>query len=207
MKTIKSRKPFTFIVLIVLIMTSLSCAMFRLLRPTHPEIGDKISTMHTIITYEGDARQFYISPEIIMAESINYYNESDKGVVTYQSDDISVFNGCVSIRNEGDWIQLETTGNEVELGVQFYGDYADGWARIFLDDEAIWQVNTHYENCPVDDEGNRLIEADKCKGGYIVYVNLENLSASKHTLRVVNAGGGETTVCFFGVGAAYPWPE
>ena len=191
----------------VLLFSSLSCGLFYLLRRTSPDVGEKLSTMHTVRTFEGDARGFYTKPEIILAESVNYYDPNEYGTISYySSEETSLYNGCLTVRNQEDWIQLETKQGVEAVGVQFYGDYEDGWARLYLDGDPIWQADTHFENCPVDAAGNRTVNPDVCQGGFIVYVQVEHLSTGDHTLRVVNAGGGHITVCFFGVGAGEPYP-
>lgn len=193
--------------LVVSLLSTLGCGFLNLLaRPTYPDVGEKLSQMETIRTFPGDARGYYISPAIILASSVDYYDASEYGEITYQSDDAGFYNDCLSVRNEGDWIQMRTSQSAECVGVQFYGDYADGWVRLYLDDEAIWQANTHFENCPKDAEGNRVVNPDACEGGFIHYVQVEHLAEEVHTLRVVNIGGGETTVCFFGVSCAEPTP-
>lgn len=86
------------------------------------------------------------------------------------------------------------------IGVQLWGDYADGYAQVLLDGTPVWQGYTKYENCDFDADGFRLISEETCHGGFFYYIEVEGLDKNVHTLRVLNLGGGKTTVAYFGVG-------
>ena len=104
----------------------------------------------------------------------------------------------------GSWVQLESTEPVTAIGVQLFGDYADGWVSVLLDGNPIWRGNTQFENCEFDENGERLVSGETCHGGYIYYVEASGLDKGIHTIRAENAGGGEMTIYFFGLGKVSP---
>lgn len=83
------------------------------------------------------------------------------------------------------WVQPTTT-----LGVQFAGNQDDGWAKILVDGETVWEGNTFGE-----------------RGKFNRYVEIDGLADSSHAVRVevmgragTEGGGIDVTLTAFGWG-------
>lgn len=79
-----------------------------------------------------------------------------------------------------------------DLGIQFWGDQNDGWARVLVDGQELWTGNTYGSGgeWPGD--------------AFVRYLQISGLSAKPHTVRVEHMDHGDVTVFFFGFGRAAP---
>lgn len=97
----------------------------------------------------------------------------------------------VALTNVSSWAQITWDKPTTVLGVQFCGDNNDGWARILVDDEVVWDGNTY--------------------GGehkFNEYVQIRGLSPAAHTVRVeptgragIDGGNIHVSLTAFGWGA------
>ena len=96
---------------------------------------------------------------------------SDLGQVT-ASDGLWYGSDRVALLEEGQWIELTCNAPSFLVGVHFWGDENDGYARVSVDGAEVWHDNTYG---PVGVQFNRRLEAP-------------HLSGSLHTLRIEATG-------------------
>ena len=167
------------------------------------DVGDVLTDAYAVRVYKGNAAKFRIPPKYAYANALEY--PSDKGLITYPPSDLIFPAGSVvSLHEPGLWIEMAYSEPATAVGVEFIGDFQDRWARVLVDGTPIWRGNTFFENCPFDENGVRQVHPDKCKGGFIYYIEASGLENTTHTLRVENAGDGEVSIWFFGLGKVKP---
>lgn len=161
-------------------------------------VGEVLTEGLVINVFEGIVTSFSKPPKICIA---NYFENPlpYDCSITYSAEKITPYQNTLSIPEAGSWIQLDVTGSYSAIGVQFWGDYRDGWAYVEIDDYPAWKGFTKFENCEFVD-GIRDVTEDTCKGGFFYYIEIDGLQGTHHTLKVVNIGGGETTIGYFGLG-------
>lgn len=166
--------------------------------------GDIYKTDFTVKVYAGDARTFSRPPTVFYANTVEFPSPPG-GVISCQAAFPNRYDNWLSVGGTGESVEITTTEDVEALGVQFWGDHVDGYAEVLVDGTLIWRGNTFYDNCPqLDENGNRIVSRETCSGAFTYYIEASDLEYGKHTLRVVNAGGGETTVFFFGIGKVKP---
>jgi hypothetical protein len=80
------------------------------------------------------------------------------------------------------------------VGVQFWGDQNDGWARVLVDGTEVWRGSTYGTS------------GDPAAGAYVKYLEISGLATGAHTVRVeclgINGAGGgdDVTILLFGFG-------
>ena len=85
-------------------------------------------------------------------------------------------------------------GGTDTVGVQFWGDTSDGWARVIVDGAEVWSGSTYGS------------DANYPGNAFVKYLEISGLEQEIHTVRVENtgvagAGGGDdVTIFFFGLG-------
>ncbi len=167
------------------------------------DVGDVLTDAYAVHVYKGNAAKFRIPAKYAYANALEY--PSEKGVITYpESDQVFATGSVISLHEPGLWLEMAYSVPATAVGVEFIGDYQDRWARVLVDGTPIWRGNTFYENCPFDENGVRQVHPDKCKGGFIYYIEASGLENTTHTLRVENIGDGEVSVWFFGLGKVKP---
>jgi hypothetical protein len=155
--------------------------------------GEELTDVWQIDVYYGNAAQFTKPPIKIYANAYEYPSPDGYLIATSQAAiDLSYYLQWVFLIHTGDWIQMETTVPTSSVGVQFWGDTDDGWAKIFVDGEAVWHGNT------------KGMDEKYPGGAYVYYINISSLENKPHTVRVVNDGEGPTTIYFFGAGKVVP---
>lgn len=166
-------------------------------------VGEILTDEFTVSVFGGNAAEFNTPPKIFIANYTEYPSPPG-GKITYYADTVYPFYGWLSFPNIGSWIELRSTERTTSIGVEVWGDYADGWVVVSVDGIQIWSGNTKFENCEFDSEGNRIVSPETCAGGFFYYIQASGLENTSHIIRAENAGGGEMTVYFFGLGLANP---
>lgn len=141
----------------------------------------------------GDAR-YADDPPMMIAYANTRYTAPPSGVSIYDSGgDFWRMNEWVALLVVGDWIEAAHYGPEItSVGVQFWGDNDDGYARVIVDGVERWTGNTYGA------DGNYP------GGAFVNYLYFTDLGPGPHTIRVENTGqtgGGandNVTVMFFG---------
>jgi hypothetical protein len=99
----------------------------------------------------------------------------------------------IALMQQGQWIEATYTGADTTaVGVEFWGDTNDGWARVLVDGSEVWTGNTYGPSAT----------------GYIHYLQISGLAPGSHTVRIENmgqagdGGGDDVHVYFFGFESA-----
>lgn len=138
----------------------------------------------------GDGRSFADGPK-----AVNYANtyHSPPKIFSFSTQGaIWRLNGWIALTGSGSWVEATTTSPTTCVGVQFWGDTNDGWARVLVDGAEVWTGDTYGPSgyWPGD--------------AFVRYLQISGLSQGNHTIRVermgLPGGGGGTDVCmyFFG---------
>jgi hypothetical protein len=96
--------------------------------------------------------------------------------------------GWLALLQPGQSLEAAASDPVTAVGVQFWGDLNDGWARVLVDGKEVWTGNTYGS----DDDP------------FIRYLQIGGLPRSPHTVRVEHMGQNDVTVYFFGFGLASP---
>ena len=147
------------------------------------------TTTGTITLRNGDARYFADPPDVV-AYANTTINPPPEGVTITSSEDLWRYYGWVALLEKDDWIQATFSGTHTtKLGVQFWGDDNDGWARVKVDGEQVWTGNIYGAS------GNEFIK----------YLEFSDLEPKSHTIRVESMGikgteygGDDVAIYFFG---------
>jgi len=95
----------------------------------------------TVVIHRGDARKYSKPPDVYAVA-----NSADlpppKGIQVTYSDDSIPYGLNRILWQEGDWVQATTDAAFAAMGVQFYGDYIIGWARVLFDGVEVWRGDT-----------------------------------------------------------------
>ncbi|MBN2461987.1 MAG: hypothetical protein JXB43_00110 [Dehalococcoidia bacterium] len=152
-----------------------------------------------VILRDGDARSFADPPDVIAYANTQHSSPpSEFTIVT--SGTIWRYNQWIALVDKGNSVRASTTVDVTSLGVQFWGDITDGWARVLVDGSEVWRGNTYGTDT-------------KYPGGaFVKYLEISGLALGKHTISVENIGingsGGhdDVTIFFFGLRKATPSP-
>ena len=99
----------------------------------------------------------------------------------------------IGLMSKGSLLEATTTIDATAVGVQFWGNQNDGWARVLADGTEVWKGDT--------------FGADGYWPGraFAKYLEVSGLAVGKHTIRVENlgqtgaGGGSDMTIYFFGL--------
>lgn len=142
---------------------------------------------------QGDARTFDDPP--FMIAYANAQHTAPPTAVTIQDSggDFWRSDGWVSLMQGGQWIEATHSGTAItSVGVQFWGDTNDGWARVLVDGVERWRGSVYGS------------DADWPGGAFVKYLQITGLGTGPHTVRVEtlgqagDGGGDDVTVYFFG---------
>jgi len=87
----------------------------------------------TVLLHDGDARHFDIPLDIIAYANVNYASSAG-GVTITDSGQLWRYHEWITLMQEGQWIEATYAGMDTtKVGVQFWGDTNDGWARVLVD--------------------------------------------------------------------------
>ena len=145
------------------------------------------------VMYDGNALNFATPPDVVAFANTAYVTPPSEFQIT-TSGSIWRYNQWIALLNQGNWIEAKTTVETTTVGVQFWGDTNDGWARVLVDGSEVWIGNT-YGSDPAYPGG-----------AFVKYLEISGLDRGIHTIRVENMGmigslEGEdhVTVYFFGL--------
>jgi len=153
-----------------------------LIPPTAP-VPSTLDT--TVIVYPGYAHKFIVQPDLYVDA-----NKDEKfppeGIQLSHSDDSISYGLNRVLWGEGSWVEVTTEIPFNAMGVQIYGDYTIGWARVLFDGQELWRGNT-----------SEIWAYQGRNGGYI---EVSNFEPGQHTLRIESMGFDyhPVTVAFFG---------
>jgi parallel beta-helix repeat protein len=142
---------------------------------------------------QGDARTFDDPP--FMIAYANTQHTAPPTAVTIQDSGEGLWrsDGWVSLMQGGQWVEVTHSGTAItSVGVQFWGDTNDGWARVLVDGVERWRGSVYGS------------DANWPGGAFVKYLQITGLGAGPHTVRVEALGqagdgsGDDVTVYFFG---------
>jgi len=138
-----------------------------------------------VIVHPGYVKKFARQPDVYV-DANKDENLPPDGFSLIHSDDSISYGLNRVLWGEGSSVEVTTELPFETMGVQVYGDYTIGWARVIFDGQEIWRGDT------------AAIWADKGRNGG--YVEVSNFEPGSHTLRVESMGFDyhPVTVAFFG---------
>ena len=138
-----------------------------------------------VTIYKGEARQFAVKPDVI-ANANSAEIPAPQGIRVHHSPESIPYGLSRVLWGEGSWVQAETSEDYEAIGVQVWGDYTIGWARVLFDGEEVWRGNT--------------AEIWNQQGRFGGYIEVSGFMPGEHTLRVESLGIDyhPVTIAFFG---------
>jgi len=139
----------------------------------------------TVTVYPGYARKFAIQPDVFV-DANKDEKPPPEGFLLSQSDDSISYGLNRVLWGEGSSVEISTEFPFSAMGVQIYGDYTIGWARVLFDGKEIWRGDT-----------SKIWAYQGRNGGYI---EVSDFEPGRHTLRIESMGFDyhPVTVAFFG---------
>ncbi|WP_406661451.1 LamG-like jellyroll fold domain-containing protein [Methanolobus sp. ZRKC3] len=140
------------------------------------------------VMYDGNALNFATPPDVVAFANTAYVTPPSEFQIT-ASGSIWRYNQWIALMSQGNWVEAKTTVETTTVGVQFWGDTNDGWARVLVDGSEVWTGNTYGSS----------------EDPYIKYLEISGLDKGTHTIRVENmgisgpGGGNHVTIFFFGL--------
>ena len=139
--------------------------------------------------HDGDARSFGDPPDVVAYANVEYCSPPN-GVTITDSGSPTIWRHYewIALRTD-DWIEATCTiAGTTAVGVQFYGDSNDGWARVLVDGTEVWTGDTYGPGVGPN--------------SFIKYLEISGLTPGSHTVRVENmgtngAGGGDDVTIYF----------
>jgi hypothetical protein len=163
--------------------------------PTETSIPTATTPPQPVVTlHVGDARTFSQPPEMIAYANTQERPEPPEVVINENCNDRCWrYHEWLAMGTLGLWIDATSTQQVTALGVEFWGDQNDGWARVLVDGDEIWRGDT------------RGADGNWPGGAFVRYLEVAGLPLGIHTLRVEPLGeGGSATMYFFGFGQVTP---
>lgn len=138
-----------------------------------------------VVVHPGYVKKFDMKPDIYVDANRDEMIPPDGFSLVHSDDSISYGLNRV-LWGEGSSVEVTTELPFNAMGVQVYGDYTIGWARVLFNGQEIWRGDT------------AAIWADKGRNGG--YVEVSNFEPGSHTLRIESMGFDyhPVTVAFFG---------
>ena len=140
------------------------------------------------VLHDGDARNFADAPDVIAYANTEHTTPPSEFQIT-TSGSIWRYHQWIALMQEGSWVEAKTTVATDTVGIQFWGDTNDGWARVLVDGSEVWTGSIY------GSDGNYP------GGAFIKYLDISGLDSSTHTIRIENMGingaGGGDDVCIF----------
>ena len=139
----------------------------------------------TLVVHPGYTKKFYKEPDVYV-DANRDEQLPPEGVQLAHSDDSISYGLNRVLWGEGSWVEVTTELPFSAMGVQIYGDYTIGWARVLFDGQEIWRGDT-----------SKIWAYQGRNGGYI---EVSDFDPGLHTLRVESMGFDyhPVTVAFFG---------
>lgn len=136
--------------------------------PTIPAAPKAANLPVKVVVYGGDSRFFEKAPDVL-AFANSSDNSSPEGIeVTYHQDSIPFGLNRV-LWWKGDWVEATTDRPFTAMGVQFWGDFQTGWARVLFDGVEVWRGNTTEIWSKYDRHGG--------------YIEISGFGPGRHTIR------------------------
>lgn len=138
-----------------------------------------------VIVHPGYVKKFAKEPDVYVDANKDEKLPPDGFVLTHSDDSISYGLNRV-LWGEGSFVEITTELPFHAMGVQVYGDYTIGWARVLFDGQEIWRGDT------------AAIWAYQGRNGG--YIEVSNFEPGSHTLRIESMGFDyhPVTVALFG---------
>ena len=138
-----------------------------------------------VIVLPGDVRKFTKQPDVYV-DANREEKLPPEGFSLNHSDDSISYGLNRVLWGEGSSVEVATELPFQAMGVQIYGDYTIGWARVLFDGQEIWRGDT------------AAIWAYQGRNGG--YVEVSGFEPGSHTLRIESMGFDyhPVTVAFFG---------
>ncbi|MFL7870513.1 MAG: hypothetical protein AB8I58_16920 [Anaerolineales bacterium] len=152
---------------------------------TPPEPAAPSTLNVNVIVHPGDARKFAKQPDVYIDANIEEKLLPEGFTLNYSDDSISYGLNRV-LWGEGSFVEVSTELPFSSVGVQIYGDYTIGWARVLFDGQEIWRGDT------------AAIWAYQGRNGG--YIEVSDFEPGSHTLHIESMGFDyrPVTVAFFG---------
>ena len=163
--------------------------------PTEATIPTSTTPPQPVVTLHfGDARTFSQPPEVVAYANTQERAAPPELAITENCDDTWFrYHEWIGMGKLGQWIEATSAGPVTAMGVEFWGDQNDGWARVLLDGDEIWRGDT------------RGADGNWPGGAFVRYLEIAGLPSGTHTLRVESLGeGGSATMYYFGIGQVTP---
>jgi len=141
---------------------------------------------------DGDARNFADPPDVI-AYANTQHSASPPEFTIVTGGNIWRYNQWIALLDKGNFARATTTVDVTSLGVQFWGDMNDGWARVLVDGSEVWRGSTYGT------------DPNYPGGAFVKYLEISGLTSGKHTVSVENigingnGGGDDVTILLFGL--------
>jgi hypothetical protein len=138
-----------------------------------------------VTVHPGDVRKFAKQPDVYVDANGEEKLPPD-GFLLNQSDDSISYGLNRVLWGEGSFVEVSTELPFSSMGVQIYGDYTIGWARVLFDGQEVWRGDTA-----------AIWSYQGRNGGY---VEISGFEPGSHTLRIESMGFDyrPVTVAFFG---------
>ena len=143
-----------------------------------------------VTVFGGVATDFINKPGLVIYANTDYAVPPEGYSISYSPESTS-YHQWRNLENSDQWIELTTTQIVRGIGVQFFADDSQGWARLLLDGAEVWRGDTY----------GRWTDGTN----WACYIEVTGLSEKEHTLRVENRGtpgganGKVVAVYFFGL--------
>lgn len=139
----------------------------------------------TVNIYPGYARKFAVQPDQFVDANKDEKIPPQGIELTHSEDSISYGLNRV-LWGQGSFVEISTELPYKAMGVQVYGDYTIGWARVLFDGQEVWRGDT-----------SEIWSYQGRNGGYIEITDFE---PGTHNLRIESLGFDyhPVTVAFFG---------
>jgi hypothetical protein len=153
------------------------------LTPSEPAPPSALDVNFTV--HPGDVRKFAKQPDVYVDANREEKLPPD-GFLLNQSDDSISYGLNRVLWGEGSFVEVSTELPFSYMGVQIYGDYTIGWARVLFDGQEVWRGDTA-----------AIWSYQGRNGGY---VEISGFEPGSHTLRIKSMGFDyrPVTVAFFG---------
>jgi hypothetical protein len=187
-KTIILRIAFSIVILSLIIS----------ILPVRPSYADD-GNLPEYRLYPGDIRESANRPDIIAYANTEYSMPPPEFTIV-TSGTIWRYAQWIALVEKGNFIRATTTIDTTSIGVQFWGDTNDGWARVLVDGSEVWRGSIYGT------------DSNYPGGAFVKYLEISSLAPRKHTISVenmgINGGGGgdDVTIFFFGLRKAPPAP-
>jgi hypothetical protein len=140
-----------------------------------------------VTVYAGDSSKFQDRPDLIVYANADYAAPPDGFQIRFAPESTSWYQWR-NLENPSHWVEISNTREVTAIGVQFFADSTQGWARLILDGAEIWRGDTY----------------GRWTDGYnwACYVEVSGVAPGAHTMRVENlgmagGGGGQVVAVFF----------